>query len=91
MSYRDRFAKPPTERQIEQHLLASAYRNTFATPEGRKVLDDICQRLCGLDAVVAYNDPTHAVAILERQNVGKQIAALALTPATESKAVEVRT
>lgn len=93
MSYRERFAapKPPTDQQTENFLLRQAYRNVFSTTEGLRVLDDICQRLCGLDAIVAYNDPVQAVAIIERQNVGKQIAALALAPELKPKSIEVDT
>lgn len=78
MSYRDRFARPPTPVENENFKLQKAYQFVFSTPEGQRVLDDICQRLCGLDAVVGYSDPIQAVAIIERQNVAKQIARLAL-------------
>lgn len=91
MSYRERFSKPPTEVQTEAFLLAQAYRNTFSTADGQRVLDDICQRLCGLDAIVQYSDPVQAVAIIERQNVGKQIARLALAPEAKGKSIEVDT
>lgn len=66
-----------------RHALARAYSNVFTTPEGRAVLNDIVQRICGVDAIVTASEPMHAVAILERANVGKQIAALAAGPSTE--------
>lgn len=85
MSYRERFARPPTPVDNENYKLQATYRQVFSTPEGQRVLDDICQRLCGLDAVVTYSDPVQAVAIVERQNVAKQIARLALGTIVDDK------
>lgn len=85
MSYRSRLDRRPTAVDNENYLLAQAYRQVFGTPEGQRVLDDICQRVCGVDAILTYSDPMHAVAYVERSNIGKQIARLALGTMIETQ------
>jgi hypothetical protein len=95
MNYRTRAAlgiasvEKMQDQETARYLLAQAYRSVFAGPQGEKVLNDIVQRICGVDAIVTASEPMHAVAILERANVGKQIAALALAPELKSAKVEV--
>jgi hypothetical protein len=88
--YRDRIgrrAQPDvTEQQIDLHRL---YRTVFGTPEGLKVLDDICERICALDRSVHNGDPLSIMEINGRRNVGIEIATLALAP-FDAKKPEVR-
>lgn len=92
MSYRQRMAvRPPTPVETADFEIAKAYRSVFAGPLGEKVLDHICQQICGVDAIAVYADPTHAVAIVERANVGKHIARLALSTPSDLQQPKVTT
>jgi predicted amidophosphoribosyltransferase len=80
LSYRDR---RPTETDLSAYDRAKLYRHVFSTPEGAKVLDDIVQRICLVDAIVTYQTNDQAARALERKNVGLEIASLVLRPITD--------
>ena len=65
--------------------IAQVYRHVFGTPEGERVLADICFRLCGIGNALWHPDAVimgHNAAI---RDVGERIAHLALDPIDNSK------
>ena len=85
--YRERMGRrAPEADTIEQAVsLARLYHNVFGSPEGMKVLDDICMRLCHIDDAFVVSDPLMMADSNGRRNVGVAIATLALGAYDDSK------
>ena len=90
--YRDRLSRkaPLPDLTDEQVSLQRLYHNVFGSPEGLKVLDDICERLCHIDTAATGGDPYAIVEFNGRRSVGIEIARLALAPFDDRKPEVVR-
>lgn len=85
--YRDRLSRraPAPDTTAEEVSRARLYHNVFGSPEGIKVLDDICQRLCRIDEPFLDGNPILMADANARRNVGMMIAILALAPYDDKK------
>lgn len=72
-------------RQPSEGDLARLYRTVFGTPEGEKVLADICFRLCGIDHAMYDANASVMAWRAIRRDLGEQIAHLALDPIIDEK------
>src|SRR5262245_53091128 len=88
-AFRERMGmRRPSDNKIldDQLKVSQLFHGVFGTPEGRKVLDYICQNICFLDTALPDNsDPMLLAAQNGRRNVGLQIAGLALLPYDDAK------
>ena len=90
-TFRDRHAARPSQLAESEADRARRYRRVFSSDDGRRVLDDIVQRICGVDAVVQIPTSAPADAILTQRNIGLLIARLALGEEEKDQTVEVKT
>lgn len=89
--YRERMMREPSDQKVadEQIHLAQLFHAVLGSPEGLRVLDYICNRLCNVDDVCLSVDPMILVDANARRNVGLAIAALTLK-AYDAKKPEVK-
>jgi hypothetical protein len=65
--------------------IAQVYRYVFGTPEGQRVLADICYRLCGIGNAIWSHDSAIMAHNAAVRDMGERIAHYALDPIDNSK------
>lgn len=62
---------------VPDHEMAQIYARVFSTPEGRKVLDHITDRLCLLNTPIVASDALSMAAHVAARNLGLRIKHMA--------------
>ena len=75
-AYRYRLGRPLVTANRDEMI--PVFRNVFGSPEGRIVLDFICQELCGVDKRLFYGADAALAYNVARRDVGLDIYHMAM-------------
>jgi len=88
MRLKERLTAPDTPDIVEQR--SAIYKEVFGTPQGQKVLSDILNRICGVDAPGFTNDALGLAYNQARRDVGLEIARLVWLEFNKKQTPEVK-